>query len=542
MKIALCQIDPTVGDFAGNTRRIIDMLSQAREAGCRLAVFTELCVMAYPPRDLLLRRDFLAQAQRAVAEIAAHTEGIAALIGGVTPIPGSEFLYNSAILLDGGEEKRRFHKSLLPSYDVFEETRYFQPAPDVGCVELDGLTIAVTVCEDIWNDKDFFSFYRYPRDVLMELSKEHPDIYINLSASPYHYGKQQDRIEMVAHHARKYAAPFLYVNQVGGDDELIFDGASIALDAGGNLIAMAKPFEEDMVIYDTEAAYAPTQCDEDIGWMYRALVLGVRDYFAKTGFKKALLGLSGGIDSSLVAAIAADALGPEKVLGVSMPSRYSSGHSKDDALELAQNLGIEYRQHPIEDVFSEYLRLFNGDAPSVGDLAEENIQARIRGALLMFLSNREGRMLLTTGNKSEIAVGYATLYGDMCGGLAVIGDVPKTLVYALCRWRNHTSPAIPENVLVKPPSAELRPDQTDQDSLPPYDILDRVLHMYVEEKMPVDEIVALGVDRDTVKRIVRLIDLAEYKRRQAAPVLKVTGQAFGMGRKLPIAQRFSAGG
>ena len=539
MKIALCQTDPTVGDFTGNTLLIVEYLARAREAGCRLAVFPELGVMGYPPRDLLLRRDFIAMAQAAFDEIASHTMGIAALVGGITPIPGSEYLYNSAVLLDGGEERARFHKSLLPSYDVFEETRYFQPAPEVGCVELDGFRLGISVCEDIWNDKDFFSFYRYPRDVLAELSRESPALYINLSASPYHYGKQRGRIEMVAHHARKYAAPFLYANQVGGNDELIFDGSSMVLDASGNLIAMAEPFAEDMVVYDTEAAYDPVSCTEDIGWMYRALVLGTRDYFRKTGFRKTLLGLSGGIDSSLVAAIAADALGPENVLGISMPSRYSSEHSKDDAAELAQNLGIEYRQHPIEDVFAAYLRLFNGDNPPVGDLAEENIQARIRGALLMFVSNREGRLLLTTGNKSEIAVGYATLYGDMCGGLAVIGDVPKTQVYELCRYRNGISPAVPENVLVKPPSAELRPDQTDQDSLPPYDVLDRVIHMYVEEKIPADEIVSSGIERDTVKKIVRLIDLAEYKRRQAAPVLKVTGQSFGMGRKLPIAQRFS---
>ena len=540
MKIALCQIDPTVGDFTGNTRLIIDYLARAEAAGCRLAIFSELSIMSYPPRDLLLRRDFIAKAQEAVTEIASHTREIAALVGSVTPIPGSEYLYNSAVLLDRGEELKRFHKSLLPSYDVFEETRYFQPAAEVGCVTLDGMRLGITVCEDIWNDKDFFSFYRYPRDVLAELSKENPDLYINISASPYHYGKQEGRIGMVAHHARKYAAPFLYVNQAGGNDELIFDGSSMVLDASGQLIAMAESFGEDMLVYDTEADYAPLSCTEDIGWMYRALVLGTRDYFRKTGFKKTLLGLSGGIDSSLVAAIAADALGPENVLGISMPSRYSSEHSKDDAWELAQNLNIEYRRHPIEDVFAEYLCLFNGENPPVGDLAEENIQARIRGALLMFVSNREGRMLLTTGNKSEIAVGYATLYGDMCGGLAVIGDVPKTQVYALCRWRNGIAPAIPENVLTKPPSAELRPDQTDQDSLPPYDVLDQIIHLYVEEKLPVDEIVGRGVDRETVKAVIRLIDLAEYKRRQAAPVLKVTGQSFGMGRKLPIAQRFSA--
>jgi len=540
MKIALCQINPTIGDFAGNTRLIIDAVARAKEAGCRLAVFPELCVMGYPPRDLLLRRDFIAKAQAAVAEIAARTRGISVLVGSVTPIPGSEYLYNSAILLDGGEERHRFHKSLLPSYDVFEETRYFQPAPEVGCVTLDGLKLGVTVCEDIWNDKDFFSYYRYPRDVLAELSKEKPDVYINLSASPYHYGKQEGRVRMVAHHARKYAAPFLYVNQVGGNDELIFDGSSMVLDASGQLAAIARSFSEDMLVYDTQVSHTPVSCTEDIGWMYRALVLGTRDYFRKTGFSRGLLGLSGGIDSSLVAAIAADALGPENVLGISMPSRYSSGHSVDDAVALARSLGIEYRQHTIEDVFSQYLKLFNGGNPPVGDLAEENIQARIRGALLMFVSNRERRLLLTTGNKSEIAVGYSTLYGDMCGGLAVIGDVPKTLVYDLCRYRNQIGPVIPENVLTKPPSAELRPNQTDQDSLPPYDVLDRIVHMYVEEKLSVDEIIAAGIDRDTVRSTVRLIDLAEYKRRQAAPVLKVTGQAFGMGRKLPIAQRFSA--
>jgi len=539
MKIALAQINPVIGDLKGNVVKINNYIERAKDAKCDLVVFSELSLVGYPPRDLLLRTDFVKACQDALIDILPFTRGIGVLLGNITPVSGSDKLYNSAILLDDGRIAGTVNKSLLPNYDVFEEDRYFEPSSSVKCLTFRGMKLGVSICEDIWNDQEFFQYKRYNRDILDELYKESPDIFINLSASPYHYSKHKVRVDMVAHMAGKYDIPFIYVNQVGGNDELIFDGSSMVFNKEGKLILSGGNFVEDLIIYDTEVPKPPIPTpEEDISWMHKALVLGFRDYFHKTGFKKTLLGLSGGIDSALIACLAVDALGKENVLGVSMPSRYSSGHSRDDARDLAENLGIEYRVLPIENTFAQYIKLFNGCENIVGDLAEENIQARIRGNLLMFLSNREGRMLVSTGNKSEIAVGYSTLYGDMCGGLSVIGDIPKTLVYKLCNYINRDREIIPVSTLTKPPSAELRPNQVDQDSLPPYEVLDAVIHMYIEENLSLVEMVEKGYDRDTILKILNMIDRVEYKRRQAPPVLKMTTRAFGMGRKIPIAQGF----
>lgn len=539
MKIALAQINPVIGDLKGNVVKINNYIERAKDAKCDLVVFSELSLVGYPPRDLLLRTDFVKACQDALIDILPFTRGIGVLLGNITPVSGSDKLYNSAILLDDGRIAGTVNKSLLPNYDVFEEDRYFEPSSSVKCLTFRDMKLGVSICEDIWNDQEFFQYKRYNRDILDELYKESPDIFINLSASPYHYSKHKVRVDMVAHMAGKYDIPFIYVNQVGGNDELIFDGSSMVFNKEGKLILSGGNFVEDLIIYDTEVPKPPIPTpEEDISWMHKALVLGFRDYFHKTGFKKTLLGLSGGIDSALIACLAVDALGKENVLGVSMPSRYSSGHSRDDARDLAENLGIEYRVLPIENTFAQYIKLFNGCENIVGDLAEENIQARIRGNLLMFLSNREGRMLVSTGNKSEIAVGYSTLYGDMCGGLSVIGDIPKTLVYKLCNYINRDREIIPVSTLTKPPSAELRPNQVDQDSLPPYEVLDAVIHMYIEENLSLVEMVEKGYDRDTILKILNMIDRVEYKRRQAPPVLKMTTRAFGMGRKIPIAQGF----
>ncbi len=539
MRIALAQMNPVIGDLKGNIDKTTAFIARAKEEKCELVVFSELSLAGYPPRDLLLREDFVQACEAALASLLPHSQGIGVLIGHVAAIPGNEKHYNSAILLEDGKIIGQVNKSLLPNYDVFEEARYFEPASSIACLNFRGMKLGVSVCEDIWNDHEFFHYKRYATDVLETLYQEKPDVFINLSASPYHYSKHKVRVDMVAHMAGKYDIPFLYVNQVGGNDELIFDGSSMVFDAQGQLILQGMSFEEDMMIYDTTYRYkAIPYVEEDIAWMYKALVLGLRDYFHKTGFTQTLLGLSGGIDSALVACLAVEALGKENVLGVSMPSRYSSIHSRDDAEALANNLGIEYRMISIEDMFKEYVKVFNGEDITLGDLAEENIQARIRGNLLMFLSNREGRMLVSTGNKSEIAVGYSTLYGDMCGGLSVIGDVPKTNVYELCYYINREQVIVPESTLTKAPSAELRPDQTDQETLPPYAVLDAVIHMYIEENISLDEMVQKGYERESVKQILNMIDRVEYKRRQAPPALKLTTRAFGMGRKIPIAQGF----
>lgn len=505
-----------------------------------LVVFPELSLTGYPPKDLLFRKDFINSCQQAVQKVLDNTQGIGVLLGVPTPIEGSSYLHNSAILIDDGQIVGQAHKSLLPDYDVFEESRYFKPAHEVKCIEFRGMKLGVSICEDIWNEQDIFGNPRYSRDILDELVHEgEPDLFINISASPYHWGKHSIRMDMMTRIVKKYHIPFVYANQVGGNDELVFDGTSVVFDSRGNLIFQGKSFEEDFIIFDTEKNYrAMEQINEDISWLYNGLVLGMRDYFHKTGFTKTLVGMSGGIDSALVTCIAVDALGRENVLGVSMPSRYSSEHSRSDAQKQAEKLGIEYRVISLENIFKEYINIFNENGEAIGDLAEENIQARIRGNLLMFIANREGRMLVSTSNKSEAAVGYSTLYGDMCGALSVIGDIPKTLVYELCRYVNRNGEIIPHNVLTKAPSAELRPGQKDEDSLPPYPVLDAVLNMYVEKNLSIEDMVKQGYEREVVCRIVDMIDRAEYKRRQAPPIIKMTPIAFGTGRRFPIVQKY----
>ncbi|AGB18517.1 NAD+ synthase [Thermoanaerobacterium thermosaccharolyticum] len=543
MKIALAQLNPTVGDIKNNCEKIIIYIKEAKKANMDLIVFPELSIIGYPPKDLLYNPDFLETSYSALNElILPETNDIGVIVGIATKDKEKDYmLHNSALLLYNGKIIGQADKTLLPNYDVFDEQRYFEPAKSRTCFDFKGMRLAVNICEDIWNDKDFWERPRYDIDVLEEQYKLNPDIFINISASPYNLGKQELRTKMVKQISKKYKLPLIYVNQVGGNDELIFDGNSFAINSNGDRVVNLRSFSEDIAFVDTENLdeLKPLQeIKEDISWVHDALILGLRDYFRKTGFKKAVVGLSGGIDSAVTCALAVKALGRENVLGVSMPSRYSSEGSKDDARDLAQNLGIQYRVIPIEDVFKSYISIFNKDGNVLGDLAEENLQARIRGNYLMFISNREGYMVLTTGNKSEIAVGYCTLYGDMSGGLAVISDVPKTMVYELAKYINRDKIIIPLSTIEKAPSAELRPNQKDTDSLPPYEILDDILKSYIEDDKSISEIIADGYDKDLVRDVIRKVNNAEYKRKQAAPGLKVTTKAFGVGRRMPIAQRF----
>jgi NAD+ synthetase len=542
VKIALAQINPTVGDFTGNLAKMIAVSRRAAEQGARLAVFSELAICGYPPADFLEKPSFLGRCRTAVDELAAATRELptAVLAGVALPSTGDSGkpAVNAAVLLDGGQLLLEQHKRLLPFYDVFDEQRYFSPARSQQVVELDGVRLAVTICEDAWNDKNFWPRRLYSTDPMEELMRQNPALHINLSSSPFWHHKREVRRQMLAAIARRDGIPVLFSNQVGGNDSLIFDGSSLALNAQGELIAQAAAFEEDLVILDPFAAppiCAPLQ--DDTEGAYRALVLGTRDYVRKCGFRKAIIALSGGIDSALVAAIATEALGAENVIGVGMPSPYSSQGSIDDSRELAANLGIRFETIGISGLFNEFTHslapLFAGTKP---DTTEENIQSRIRGSLLMALSNKFGALVLTTGNKSEMAVGYCTLYGDMVGALAVIGDLVKTRVYAICHWLNRERLVIPVAILEKPPSAELRPDQKDTDSLPPYDVLDPILEAYVERYETPEQIVAAhGFPLELVQQVVRLVERSEYKRQQAAPVLKVTSKSFGMGRRFPIA-------
>jgi len=554
VKIALGQINPTVGDFAGNTRKILEGAERATELGASLVVFPELAVCGYPPADLLEKADFLERAEKAVSEIAAWTAGDgrpAILCGTVMEASrsGGKLVRNVAVLLDQGKLAFVQQKMLLPFYDVFDEQRYFEAAEGQSLVTMRGQTVAITICEDAWNDKGFWPKRRYTLDPVEELMGRWPlgrddtqKIMVNLSASPYWLGKRALREEMLGHVARRDAAVVVMVNQVGGNDSLIFDGSSFALDAQGRTIARAASFAEDLVLLDTEEAKPLPERDadeEDIAATWDALVLGVRDYVGKCGFRKVTLGLSGGIDSALVAALAVEALGAENVMGVGMPSEYSSTGSVDDARALAENLGIRFEVLAIREIVEQFGTtlgpLFAGT--SFG-LAEENMQARIRGVLLMALSNKFGSLVLTTGNKSEMSTGYCTLYGDMVGGLAVIGDVMKTRVYKLSRYANRVREVIPVNTIEKPPSAELRPDQKDTDSLPPYEVLDPILESYVENYLSAEQIaVEQGLDVEMVRHILKMVERAEYKRQQAAPVLKVTKKSFGNGRRFPIAAK-----
>jgi len=543
VKIALAQINPTVGDFSGNLEKIVAASRRAAEQGARLTVFSELAICGYPPADFLEKPSFLARCLSAVNELAEATRDLptAVLAGVAVPSePGSgKPAANAAFLLDGGKTLLEQHKRLLPFYDVFDEQRYFSPAREQRVVELDGVRLAITICEDAWNDKNFWQRRLYTIDPMEELMRQNPALHINLSSSPFWHGKRSIRREMLAAIARRDGVPVLMCNQVGGNDSLIFDGSSIALNAQGQLVGQAASFEEDLIVLDpfTATPLPQTPADDDTEAAYQALVLGTRDYVRKCGFKKVLIALSGGIDSALVAAIAKDALGAENVLAVGMPSPYSSTGSIDDSRALAANLGIRFELIGISGLFSEYTQalepMFAGLKP---DTTEENIQSRIRGTLMMALSNKLNALVLTTGNKSEMAVGYCTLYGDMVGALAVIGDLVKTRVYAVCHWLNRSGEVIPHNILEKPPSAELRPDQKDTDSLPPYEILDPILEAYVERYEPPERIAQeRGFDLALVRQVVRLVERSEYKRQQAAPVLKVTKKSFGTGRRFPIA-------
>lgn len=553
MKIALAQINPTVGDFVGNTKKILEFASRAEAEGAALVVFPELAVCGYPPADLLEKAAFVARAGRAVDEIARWTEGPgrpAVLCGTVMPAISStgKQARNVAVVLSGGKVSFVQQKMLLPFYDVFDEQRYFEPAAEQALTTVAGEPLAITICEDAWNDKGFWSrpMYRVdPVEVLMQEWARQPKelagrqrIIVNISASPYWRGKERVRQKMLTALAVRHGALVAMVNQVGGNDSLVFDGASLVIRPDGRVAAQAASFAEDLVVFDTdEPGVLPEAAQDDVAAMWKALVLGTRDYVRKCGFSKALVGLSGGIDSALVAAIAVEALGAENVVGVGMPSEYSSLGSIDDARKLAKHLGIRFELLPIHDVFAQYRKvlgpLFEGTAFG---LAEENLQSRIRGALLMAISNKFGALVLTTGNKSEMSTGYCTLYGDMVGALAVIGDVMKTKVYALSRYVNRSGEVIPWATIEKPPSAELRPEQRDTDSLPPYEVLDPILEAYVERYLPAEQIAEeQDVDLALVRSVIQLVERSEYKRQQAAPVLKVTQKSFGMGRRFPIA-------
>lgn len=547
MKIGLAQINPTVGDLSGNRSLILDAYHSLVEDGAELVVFPELATCGYPPRDLLFKSRFVADTEASLREIAAATGAVPALIGFVearpADTPGRPF-YNAAAWCAEGRVQHIGRKSLLPNYDVFDEERYFEPAAGPTVVEWQGLRIGITICEDIWNHSSVATSRRYCEDPVAELASQSIDLLINLSASPWHEGKNEAREPLVQVAAERCACPAVYCNMVGGNDELIFDGGSLVAHPERGLIAGLAGFATEHRIVDLDTA-APNFSEyfnlKGNAATQRALVLGIRDYAHKSGFSRALIGLSGGIDSAVVAALAAEALGPQNLMGVALPSAISSQHSRDDAAALAANLGIDYHELPIADVVATAettLKPIFGNRPA--DVTEENIQARARGLLLMAMSNKFGALLLTTGNKSEIAVGYCTLYGDMCGGLAAISDLPKMKVYALARHINSEAgrELIPQNTIDKAPSAELRPDQKDEDSLPPYPVLDAILRLYVEAGLSRAEIVAKGYEPAIVNDIVRKVDLNEYKRKQAAPGLKTTPLAFGIGRRIPIVQKY----
>ncbi len=543
MKIALAQINTTVGDFAGNGWKILENYRRAVQGGAELVLFPELAVTGYPPRDLVLRPAFVADNLAALERIAKEIGEVPAIIGFVDKAKSKagRDIANAAAVAQKGKVTARIHKTLLPTYDVFDEDRYFRPAEQNKPVVIGGKKIGVTICEDIWNDADFWPKRLYDEDPVTCLRKAGAKIIVNISASPWQLGKLGVRKRMLETIARKDKLPIAYCNAVGGNDELVFDGSSVAFNAKGQLIACGKRFDEDLVFVDTESKDVVTVPNmSDVEKIYRALVLGLRDYVIKCGFKSVVLGLSGGIDSAVSAALAVDALGRENVLGVGMPSKYSSQHSLKDAEALAKNLKIRFEVIPIQDsvnaVNSHLMPVFEGRAE---DTTEENLQSRMRGLILMALSNKLGSLVLTTGNKSELATGYCTLYGDMCGGLAVISDVPKMMVYEIARFINREREIIPKSSIEKAPSAELRANQTDQDTLPPYDLLDKILRAYVEDHRPLPEIVKNGFKAELVKELVRKIDRNEYKRRQAAPGIKVTSRAFGIGRRMPIAQKYS---
>ena len=545
MHIGIAQINAVVGDFPGNAKRILAAYRECIENGAEIVVLPEMALVGYPPCDLLFKSQFVPKCLQALDYLADEVRDIPLIVGYVDECPADAIgkpYRNAAAFLHNGKVLHKIWKTLLPAYDVFDERRYFEPGENSKPIEWNGLRLGITICEDIWTE-DYLHRPLYQRDPIKELADHGVDVILNLSASPYSIGKPKRRFEMLAGVAQAAAKPLVYCNCIGGNDQLIFDGNSLALDAEGRPLAALNPFDEQCLVVDVSQQGSdqnlPDQiCPEEE--CYKALVLGLRDYAHKCGFTKACLGLSGGIDSALTAAIACDALGSENVHGLTMPSQYSSNGSVGDSIKLSENLGMTCDTVPIGDAFESVksaMRPVFGDLPE--DLTEENMQARIRGVLLMSLSNKSDRMLLTTGNKSELAVGYCTMYGDVCGGLAVISDLPKMQVYAVSRWINREREIIPWDTISKPPSAELRPDQKDQDSLPPYDILDAILELYVEKHLSGSEIIEKhGFDEDVVRWVQRRVDLNEWKRSQAAPGLRVSSKAFGVGRRMPIAQRF----
>jgi NAD+ synthase (glutamine-hydrolysing) len=572
MKIALVQINPIIGDFSYNSEKIISWANRAREKGCDLAVFSELALCGYPPQDLLERQSFLADHDKALQDLINGISGIGIICGHLEKHTGDNGnpLHNSASVIEDGRIVFTAQKRLLPTYDVFDEARYFEPGSHSQTYQYKGLNLGITVCEDIWNDKGSFPQKLYATDPISDLVSGmqseggNIDLLINISASPFHVGKENIKQEIFTKVCRNNNVPLIYVNQVGGQDSLLFDGLSMAMDNRGNIIARAEKFKEDMIILDTDtwqgevhgqqiqevldagATYGePVSVFQESAAVYDALVMGVRDYARKCGFSKGVLGLSGGIDSAVTCAIACEALGEENILGVAMPSPYTSDQSIEDAKELAENLCCPFEIIAISSVFAAFkeslgnvFAAFENNASRKIDITEQNLQARIRGNLLMALSNKEGSLLLSTGNKSEMAVGYCTLYGDMSGGLAIISDVPKLMVYQLAQYINRNKEIIPKNIIERPPSAELAPNQLDQDDLPSYDILDAILKAYLEQNLSVGEIAALGFDRQVVQDVVRRIRINEYKRKQAPLGLKVSSKAFGYGRRYPTAQNY----
>jgi NAD+ synthase (glutamine-hydrolysing) len=543
MRIALAQFNPIVGDIAGNSARMSQHIQQARRQQAQLVVFGELSIPGYPPRDLLKKEQFIADSLAAVQQLAAQCKGIAALVGYARATPGSKGrpLQNVAALLRDGKVQHVHVKSLLPTYDVFDEQRYFEPGDDAKVFEFDGVKIGLSICEDLW-DTIALGRQLYGRDPIADLAAQGAKIIINMAASPYQIGKATLREDLFQRQAKRSGAAIVYVNQVGGNDELVFDGTSCVVSAKGEMLGRAKSFEEDLLIVDLDSPARCEQLGSPMQRLSQAIKLGLRDYVTKCGFKSVVLGLSGGIDSAVVAALACDALGSDNVHCLALPSRYSSDHSLSDAKLLADNLGVHYQIVPIETIHRAYEETINPllAGGRGAELAGENIQARIRGNIIMAMSNTFGHLALATGNKSELSTGYCTLYGDMSGGLSPIGDVLKTLVFKLAHQLNDDTASlrIPLQVIQKPPSAELKPNQFDQDSLPPYDLLDAILERYIEGHETAREIVADGFDQAVVNKVLRMVDLAEYKRRQAAPVLKVTSRAFGSGRRMPIAQRY----
>jgi NAD+ synthase (glutamine-hydrolysing) len=540
MRIGFAQINTTVGDILGNRDRILSAYEKAVALGADLVLTPELALTGYPPQDLVFKSRFVPETLESLDQLRAAVGDVPLLVGYVdfNPVKAGKPFVNACAVLARLQPVRKVFKTLLPTYDVFDEARYFAPASDQEPIELLGIKIGITICEDIWTDK-YLKWGLYHQDPVLTLVSKGARAILNLSSSPYNVGKPALRREMVSELAATYHVPFYYCNSIGGNDELVFDGNSFGIDASGKTIFQMPGFREDISVAESTAESFPAADLSPEQEIYEALTLGVRDYFSKCGFRSAVLGLSGGIDSAVTAAIAVAALGKENVVGVSMPSQYSSQGSLDDAANLAKNLGIVRHVIPIKEPFDvlkdQFKEIFAGKRE---DTTEENMQSRLRGLILMSMSNKFGHLLLTTGNKSELAVGYCTIYGDMCGGLAVISDVPKTMIYKLANWINRESEVIPSSSITKPPSAELKPDQKDQDTLPPYDILDQILEMYVEEQLSPEDIADRGFDPEIVRWIQRKVDMNEYKRRQAAPGLRVTSLAFGIGWRMPVAQRY----